>query len=207
MVLPEQSCKLGRVQGDQFETLWNMAFPVAGCSCARGHFAAGCAGNFIPKCACLRRHKRELSEPTNVLVRGNRIAGVGEAGGAAGARVIEGEGRTLMPGLIDAHTHLMFASIPQVVLLTSDMGFVYLAAGKAATDMLMRGYTSVRDLGGPVFGLKSAIDKGLVMGPRIWPSGAFISQTGGHGDSRLPTELPAAPGALRQRTGRRRCHR
>lgn len=138
----------------------------------------------------------KLSEPTNVLVRGNRIAGVGEAGGAAGARVIEGEGRTLMPGLIDAHTHLMFASIPQVVLLTSDMGFVYLAAGKAATDMLMRGYTSVRDLGGPVFGLKSAIDKGLVMGPRIWPSGAFISQTGGHGDFRLPTELPAAPGAF-----------
>jgi len=62
--------------------------------------------------------------------------------------------------------------------------------------MLMRGYTSVRDLGGPVFGLKSAIDKGLVMGPRIWPSGAFISQTGGHGDFRLPTELPAAPGAF-----------
>lgn len=138
----------------------------------------------------------KLSEPTNVLVRGNRIAGVGEASGAAGARVVEGEGRTLMPGLIDAHTHLMFASIPQVVLLTSDIGFVYLAAGKTATDMLMRGYTSVRDLGGPVFGLKSAIDKGLIMGPRIWPSGAFISQSGGHGDFRLPTELPASPGAV-----------
>jgi imidazolonepropionase-like amidohydrolase len=138
----------------------------------------------------------KLSAPTNVLVRGNKIAGVGEPGNGAGGTVIEGGGRTLMPGLIDAHTHLMFASVPQVVLLTTDIGFVHLAAGKAATDMLLRGYTSVRDLGGPVFGLKRAIDQGLVVGLRIWPSGAFISQTGGHGDFRLPTELPAPPDAF-----------
>jgi imidazolonepropionase-like amidohydrolase len=54
----------------------------------------------------------------------------------------------------------------------------------------------VRDLGGPVFGLKKAIDAGLVPGPRIWPSGAFISQSGGHGDFRLPTEIPAPPGGF-----------
>jgi len=60
--------------------------------------------------------------------------------------------------------------------------------------MLMRGFTSIRDLGGPVFGLKRGIDAGLVPGPRIWPSGAFISQTGGHGDFRLPNDLPARPG-------------
>jgi imidazolonepropionase-like amidohydrolase len=60
--------------------------------------------------------------------------------------------------------------------------------------MLLRGFTSVRDLGGPVFGLKRGIDQGLVPGPRIWPSGAFISQSGGHGDFRLPNELPARPG-------------
>ena len=101
-----------------------------------------------------------------------------------------------MPGLIDAHTHLMFASVPQLVILTADIEFVNLAAGKAATEMLMRGYTSVRDLGGPVFGLKRAIDSGILPGPRIWPSGAFISQTGGHGDFRLPTELPAPPGSF-----------
>jgi imidazolonepropionase-like amidohydrolase len=58
----------------------------------------------------------------------------------------------------------------------------------------MRGFTSVRDLGGPIFGLKRAIDAGLVPGPRIWPSGAFISQSGGHGDFRLPTDIPARPG-------------
>jgi imidazolonepropionase-like amidohydrolase len=139
-----------------------------------------------------------LSPPSNVLVVGNVITAISSApitppAGAATTR-IEGGGRTLMPGLIDAHTHLMFATLPQVAVLTSDLGFVNIAAAKGAGDMLMRGFTSVRDLGGPVFGLKRGIDAGLVAGPRIWPSGAFISQTGGHGDFRLPNDLPARPG-------------
>jgi imidazolonepropionase-like amidohydrolase len=99
-----------------------------------------------------------------------------------------------MPGLIDAHTHVMFATLPQAAILTSDLGFINIAAAKGAGDMLMRGFTSVRDLGGPVFGLKRGIDAGMVAGPRIWPAGAFISQTGGHGDFRLPNDLPAQPG-------------
>ena len=99
---------------------------------------------------------------------------------------IEGGGRTLMPGLIDAHTHLMMATLPPTVILTSDIGFINVAAVKAANDMLLRGFTSVRDLGGPVFGLKRGIDAVLVPGPRIWPAGAMISQSGGHGDFRLP---------------------
>ncbi|WP_426164841.1 amidohydrolase family protein [Sandarakinorhabdus sp. DWP1-3-1] len=137
-----------------------------------------------------------LSPPTDVLVRGNVIASIGAATAAPGATVIDGGGRTLMPGLIDAHTHIMFSTLPQAALLTADIGFVSIAAAKAAQDMLMRGFTSARDLGGPVFGLKQAIDAGLATGPRIWPSGAFISQTGGHGDFRLPNELPAAPGSF-----------
>jgi imidazolonepropionase-like amidohydrolase len=139
-----------------------------------------------------------LSAPSNVLVVGNVIKTVSTAPIAAPAETrltrIAGGGRTLMPGLIDAHTHLMFATVPQLVVLTSDVGFVNVAATKAASDMLLRGFTSVRDLGGPVFGLKRGIDAGLATGPRIWPSGAFISQTGGHGDFRLPNELPARPG-------------
>jgi imidazolonepropionase-like amidohydrolase len=137
-----------------------------------------------------------LSEPTGVLVRGNKIASIGNIAPASGATVIEGAGRTLMPGLIDAHVHMMFSSLPQIALLTSDIGFVNIVASRAATDMLMRGFTSVRDLGGPSLGLKKAIDSGVVAGPRIWPSGAMISQTGGHGDFRLPTELPAPPDAF-----------
>lgn len=107
--------------------------------------------------------------------------------------IIDGKGKFLMPGLIDAHYHAMFASLPQVVLLTSDIGYVNLVAGKNAENLLMNGYTSIRDLGGPVFGLKKAIDQGVSNGPRIWPSGAFISQTGGHGDFRLPNEIPSDP--------------
>jgi len=105
--------------------------------------------------------------------------------------VVDGSGKYLMPGLIDAHYHTMFASLSQVALLTSDIGYVNIAAAKNAKNLLMNGYTSLRDLGGPSFGLKKAIDQGLTVGPRIWPSGAFISQTGGHGDFRFPNELPS----------------
>lgn len=140
----------------------------------------------------------KLSAPSHVLVTGNVIEKISGSRIALGpdskAQLVAGEGRTLMPGLIDAHTHLMFATVPQLAALTSDVGFLNVMAVKAANDMLMRGFTSVRDLGGPVLGLKRGIDVGLVPGPRIWPAGAFISQTGGHGDFRLPTDLPARPG-------------
>ena len=139
----------------------------------------------------------KLSEPSNVLVAGNTIRAIstGPIASPAGMEVtrINGEGRTLMPGLIDAHTHLMLATLPPMVIMSSDAGFINVAAVKAANDMLLRGFTSVRDLGGPVFGLQKGIDMGLVPGPRIWPAGAMISQSGGHGDFRLPNELPASP--------------
>lgn len=137
-----------------------------------------------------------LSSPTDVLVRGNSIAAIGAdaAAAGAGAAAIEGGGRTLMPGLIDAHVHVAFQTLPQTALLLGDVGYVHIAAGKGATEMLMRGFTSVRDLGGPTFGVKKAIDDGLIPGPRIWPSGAMVSQSGGHGDFRLPNELPSPPG-------------
>ena len=140
----------------------------------------------------------KLSAPSNVLVVGNIIKSVSTAAIAAPSGVsltrIQGGGRTLMPGLIDGHTHIMFATVPQLVILTSDIGFVNVAAAKAANDTLLRGFTSIRDMGGPAFGLKRGIDSGIVAGPRIWPSGAFISQSGGHGDFRLPNDLPARPG-------------
>ena len=139
-----------------------------------------------------------LSGPSHVLVRGNKIEKISakpiSVDASLETRIIRGNGRTLMPGMIDAHTHLMFATLPQSAVLSGDLGYVNVAAVKAADDMLMRGFTSVRDLGGPVFGLKRGIDMGLVAGPRIWPAGAFISQTGGHGDFRLPNDLPARPG-------------
>jgi imidazolonepropionase-like amidohydrolase len=140
----------------------------------------------------------QLSASSNVLVTGNTIRTIANSPiplvAGADVTVVAGNGRTLMPGLIDAHTHIMFETVSQVAILTADIGFVNVAAVKAANDMLLRGFTSVRDLGGPVFGLKRGIDAGLVPGPRIWPSGAFISQSGGHGDFRLPNDMPARPG-------------
>ena len=140
-----------------------------------------------------------LSAPSDVLVEGKQIVKISrtplQAAAGSATRIIQGKGRTLMPGLIDAHTHLMFATVPQMALLTADIGYINVAAVKAAADMLQRGFTSVRDLGGPVFGLKRGIDSGLVPGPRIWPSGAFLSQTGGHGDFRMPNEFPVQAGA------------
>jgi imidazolonepropionase-like amidohydrolase len=141
-----------------------------------------------------------LSAPVSVLVTGNRIERVGAGPLALPTDAlltrIDGAGRTLMPGLIDAHTHLMFMAVQQIVALTADVGYLNLVAGRAAGDMLMRGFTSVRDMGGPTYGLKRAIDQGVIPGPRIWPSGAMISQSGGHGDFRLPNELPARAGEL-----------
>jgi imidazolonepropionase-like amidohydrolase len=133
----------------------------------------------------------------NVLIEGNLIAKISDkpipTNKITLVTVIDGGGKFLMPGLIDAHYHAMFASLPQIALLTSDIGFVNIAAAKNIENLLMNGYTSIRDLGGPVFGLKQAIDRELVNGPRIWPSGAFISQTGGHGDFRLPNDIPSDP--------------
>lgn len=139
-----------------------------------------------------------LTGSSHVLVRGNTISKISSepilTDSSAYTTIIDGNGRTLMPGLIDAHTHIMFATISQADVLTGDIGYVNVAATKAAEEMLLRGFTSIRDLGGPVFGLKRGIDRGLVPGPRIWPSGAFISQSGGHGDFRLPNDMPARPG-------------
>jgi imidazolonepropionase-like amidohydrolase len=135
----------------------------------------------------------ERAEGMSVLVEGNLITAIAPSIAAPeGALVIEGGGRTLMPGLIDAHVHTMMSEVPLGVLMTADPVYVTLSAGRGATATLMRGFTSVRDLGGPSFGLQRAIDEGVLPGPRIWPSGATISQTSGHGDFRAPAfDLPA----------------
>lgn len=136
----------------------------------------------------------QLSNPTNVLVVGNviqRISSTAIAEPAEGAAlVINGEGRTLMPGLIDNHWHTLLAHSSPTELLEGDIGYANLIASLETEATLMRGFTTVRDLGGPSFGLKRAIDEGVVVGPRIYPSGAMITITGGHGDFRSPAELP-----------------
>jgi imidazolonepropionase-like amidohydrolase len=136
-----------------------------------------------------------LSGPTDVLIEGNVIKTIGNSIESGMATVIDGTGKTLMPGLIDAHTHLIMGTISQGELFTADQNYIMLRAGAASEEYLMRGFTSARDMGGPTFGLKQAIDQGYTAGPRIWPSGATISQTSGHGDFRSTHDLPRVDGA------------
>jgi len=138
-----------------------------------------------------------LTVPSNVLVKRNVIERISTApiAAEAGVTIIAGGGRTLMPGLIDNHWH-SFLVRPTPAQAMGDFAFNILAAGDEATDTLMRGFTTVRDVGGPVFGLKRAIDAGIVKGPRIYPSGAMITVTSGHGDFRQFSDLPRTLGGM-----------
>lgn len=110
------------------------------------------------------------------------------------AQSIDGGGRVLMPGLIDAHWHAAVVRPTVMMAMTADWNYVHTLAVVEAEATLLRGFTTVRDMGGPTFGMKRAIDEGLIPGPRIYPSGAFISQTSGHADFRQLAEIPRAPG-------------
>lgn len=140
----------------------------------------------------------QLSGPSYVVVRGHKIERISSTplptDIGADAVVIDGGGRTLMPGLIDNHWHTILARPTAASAMVSDAGYTNLVAGAEATDTLLRGFTTVRDLGGPAFGLKRAIDEGIVAGPRIFPSGAMITVTSGHGDFRQMFELPRVLG-------------
>jgi imidazolonepropionase-like amidohydrolase len=144
-----------------------------------------------------------LSAVHNVLVRGSTIENISRdpipAESIANARIIDGKGRTLMPGLIDMHWHAMLVRPAFPALLKEDIGHLNLQAGTEATATLLRGFTTIRDMGGPVFALKRAIDEGVLPGPRIYPSGAMITVTSGHGDFRQPFELPRDVGRPQSR--------
>jgi imidazolonepropionase-like amidohydrolase len=123
-------------------------------------------------------------EPVNVLVEGGTIREIGKSVASPKARTIDLKGRTLMPGLIDAHVHVVAgladlgrnAQLPDS--LVTARSFVIMRA------MLLRGFTTVRDVGGADFGLKTAVEEGHFPTPRLVISGKALSQTGGHADFR-----------------------
>jgi imidazolonepropionase-like amidohydrolase len=139
-----------------------------------------------------------LSAPSHVLVRGNKIERISAqpipTDRRADTLIVAGEGRTLMPGLIDMHWHTMLVRPTPAQMLAWDVGYSNLVAGDEAKDTLLRGFTTVRDLGGPSFALKRAIDDGVIAGPRIYPCGAVITVTSGHGDFRQAFDVPRIPG-------------
>ena len=133
-----------------------------------------------------------VDEGMSVLVEDGTIVNVqpGVIPAPDGAVTIDGGGRTLMPGLIDNHVHIFLSASTEAQLMdpTSTQDDLFGRARAEAERMLLRGFTAVRDMGGPIFDLKRAIDNGEAIGPRIYPSGAMISQTSGHGDFRTPEE-------------------
>lgn len=133
----------------------------------------------------------DLSGPMSVLIEGNKIASIAaDITAPDGAQVIDAAGKTLMPGLTDCHWHTMQANTTNALFLTNDLDYIALEAAIGAKKALMRGFTTLRDMGGPVFGLKKLIDEGVYVGPRIYPSGSYISQTSGHADFRSMLEVP-----------------
>ncbi len=134
----------------------------------------------------------KLTTPMHVLVSGSTIQKISATAITADKEAIRinGGGKTLMPGLIDVHVHMTFGTFTMAQLMGEDLTeeFLVRKIGESAQQMLLRGFTSVRDAGGPIFPLKTAIDAGKLVGPRIWPSGAVVSQTAGHGDFRTPNE-------------------
>lgn len=122
----------------------------------------------------------------NILIENDRIEKISAepipTGPAQDIGVIDAGGRFLMPGLIDAHWHAFLCCNTLTDLLAGEPSYTHHVAGREAAATLLRGFTTIRDAGGPVFGLKRAIDSGVLQGPRIYPSGAMISQTSGHGD-------------------------
>lgn len=125
----------------------------------------------------------------DVLVEGNLIKEIGQNLQASGATIVDGGGRTLMPGLMDAHVHLALVRRPSEILNQYDWMYVGALANEQAEEMLLRGFTTVRDIGGPTVGLHRAIEEGQIIGPRLFSSGPYITQTSGHGDFRNYNDL------------------
>jgi imidazolonepropionase-like amidohydrolase len=137
----------------------------------------------------------------HVLIDGRTIAAVESSPIAETDRttVIDGAGRVLMPGMIDAHVHLVGMANTLFGLASASQTELAATSLARAKDTLLRGFTSVRDMGGDTAGIKNVIDAEPELGPRIYPSQAAISQTGGHGDFGFVYELPTALGGAESR--------
>ncbi|MCU4180449.1 metal-dependent hydrolase family protein [Bosea sp. BH3] len=141
-----------------------------------------------------------LIDGIEVLIEGDRVREVSEKPiASASAQRIDLRGRTLMPGLIDMHVHVVSAVVNGVANAMTPSSLVALRTARTMKAMLMRGFTTVRDLGGADLGLVMAVEEGLIEGPRLIICGKALSQTGGHSDPRDRSETrPLYTGRLGQ---------
>jgi len=126
-----------------------------------------------------------LRPQTTIVIEGERIVGVTQQPlQVDDAQRIDAGGRVVLPGLIDAHVHVVAASADLVGLALQPPSLVGAQSSRIMRGMLMRGFTTVRDAAGADFGLQEAVERSLYEGPRLFISGFPISQTGGHADMR-----------------------
>src|ERR1044071_4044187 len=131
----------------------------------------------------------ELLDGMSVLVEDGVVKEVSDRPiASAGATRIDLRGRTLMPGLIDAHIHVVLTEVNLRLLADVPLTLLSAKGSVAMRAMLMRGFTTLRDTGGADWGMKAAVEEGLFAGPRLFISGQPLSQTGGHGDQRGRTQ-------------------
>lgn len=133
----------------------------------------------------LHADRAELTPNCDVLVENGRIREVSEKPiQARSAAIFDVKGNTLMPGLIDCHVHSVVSQVNLAMNEKLPNVLAVLRALPLLKGMLSRGFTTVRDAGGADWSLAEAISNGLIAGPRLFPSGKALSQTGGHGDFR-----------------------
>ncbi|MDR1205181.1 MAG: amidohydrolase family protein [Peptococcaceae bacterium] len=140
-----------------------------------------------------------LREQVNIVIEDNLIREIvpGDVPAENFEAVYDAKGYTVIPGLVDAHVHLSWHSTELDRMRVDE---VAVRAARVAEIMLLKGFTTVRDAGGLTYGVKKCIDGGIIPGPRVFPSNAYISQTCGHGDGRssraqsvLPGDRPISP--------------
>jgi imidazolonepropionase-like amidohydrolase len=143
-------------------------------------------GIIIRNAKLLDTEAAELRPGASLRIEADKIVEVGEDGhvlqAGADAVVLDAGGRTVMPGLIDAHVHAALTSVDLAAMVRRSTSWVAIETKFILEGMLRRGFTTVRDSGGLDAGISTAAERGLIKGPRIFRSGRVLSQTGGHGD-------------------------
>ena len=135
-----------------------------------------------------------LLEDHEVLVEGDRIKEVSDRPiTSSKAEIVDLYGRVLMPGLIDAHVHIFLTELNIPLLTQQTSSYVAARSTGILRSMLARGFTSVRDTGGADWGIRDAVNSGVLEGPRLFVAGRVLSQTGGHGDFRNRTASRPEP--------------
>lgn len=129
-----------------------------------------------------------VSDAVDIAINNGRISGIGTDLDRVGRKVIDCGGRFVLPGLIDCHVHPFLADANLARLGEIPPTLMCARASRILERMLQRGFTSVRDAAGADWGIKKAVEDGLITGPRLFIAGRALSQTGGHGDFRSLTD-------------------